>query len=116
MPRPCLTCRHPDSRAINVDLASGVPRLTVARRYGLSEPAVRRHFYEHLPMELVFDDEEARLRAARELTDLLRLTVAEVRHRAERARDLHRGRAFLRAMRVLRPLLDIQARAIGRVR
>ena len=114
MSRPCLTCRHAEIAAINADLVSGSPRLTVARRYGLSEPAVRRHFHEHLPHYLIFDDEDSRREAASDLTELLRITTAEVRAQAERARALRRGRAFLRAVRVLHPLLELQARVLGR--
>jgi AraC-like DNA-binding protein len=116
MPRPCLTCRHPQSHAINVDLACGIPRLTVARRYGLSEPAVRRHFHEHLPEQMIFEDEDRRLEAARELTRLLLAATAEIRKDAERALRRRRRKAHLRAMRVLIPLLEIQRRALARDR
>jgi hypothetical protein len=86
----------------------------VARRYGLSEPAVRRHFHEHLPEQLIFEDEDHQLEAARELTGLLQAATTEIRKDAERAIARGRRRAHLRAMRVLIPLLEIQRRVLSR--
>lgn len=46
-------CRHSERSAINEALVSGVPRLTVAKTYGLKEPAVRYHAGKHLPATLI---------------------------------------------------------------
>lgn len=114
MSRPCSTCRHPELTAINAELARGTPRLTVARQFGLAETSVRHHFRQHLPDYLLFENEDERRKAARELREILWTTTARLRKQADHARDKHRGRAWLRTVRVLYPLLDIQARALGR--
>lgn len=43
MPRTCLACRHPDREAIDRDLLAGVPKRSIAARYGLSEGSAQRH-------------------------------------------------------------------------
>jgi hypothetical protein len=100
--------------AINAELARGTPRLSVARQFGLAETSVRRHFQLHLPEYLLFENEEDRRRAGRELRGILWTTTARLRKQADCARDLRRGRAWLRSVRVLYPLLEIQVRALGR--
>ena len=112
MPRPCNACRHPELDAINRELAGGTPRLAVARQFGLSEPAVRRHFHLHLPASLQLATEADRQQAARELLGVLQETTAELRRLAERARDRRQGRAWLRAVRLLYPLLELRTRVL----
>src|SRR5712691_560156 len=109
MPRPCRTCRHPELDAINAELVSGTPRLTVARRFGLSETAVRRHFHLHLPDSLRLEHEAERLEGARELRATLRAAVSELGKHFTSARDRRRTRAMLRAARQLYPLVRLQA-------
>ena len=46
--RPCTVCRHPESVLIDDELFRGTPRLTVAKHYGLKEPAVRNHAKRHI--------------------------------------------------------------------
>jgi hypothetical protein len=91
-----------------------MPRMKVARMFGLSEPAVRRHFHLHLPENLVFEDEDERLQASRELQAILGDTIAELRRQVGKQRDRRRTRSFFRALRVLHPLLELRARMLGR--
>jgi len=114
MPRPCITCGHSELRAINAALVSGTPRVTVARRFGLSEPAVRRHFHLHLPESLRLASEAERFEVARELRATLRLAVSELGKQFTSARDRRRTRAMLRAARRLYPLARLQAELLGR--
>jgi hypothetical protein len=47
--RACLTCHHPDRLAIDAALIQGEPRTAVARRFGLSDDSVDRHWHaEHV--------------------------------------------------------------------
>lgn len=113
MPRPCSTCRHENRRAIELELLSGTPRHRVARKFGLSEPAVRRHFRLHLPALLAHADEATRRELAMEVAAAARQALSDVRWVAERARDQRRGRAMLQAWRVHVPLLDVLSRLRG---
>jgi hypothetical protein len=112
MSRPCVVCHHPQQQAINAELVSGTPRLSVARRFGLSEPAVRRHFHVHLPESLRIAAEVDRQQASRELWQILRATTSELMKVAVRARDLRQRRAYVRALRILYPLLELRARTL----
>jgi hypothetical protein len=42
MPRTCVACRQPDREAIPRS-PSGVPKRSIAARYGLSEGSAQRH-------------------------------------------------------------------------
>ena len=55
MPRPCITCKHPDREQIDYDLLRGITPKTIAARPGLPhEEALKRHkrSEHHLTPEL----------------------------------------------------------------
>jgi hypothetical protein len=59
MARPCLTCHHPERLAIDEALIRGEPRAAIARRFGLSDDTLDRHWHaEHVEPTV-----RARLRA-----------------------------------------------------
>jgi hypothetical protein len=51
--RPCSVCVHDEAHPINVALVQGESNRSIARSYGFSENAVRRHRRQHLPELLV---------------------------------------------------------------
>ena len=80
MPQSCTVCEHEKRQEIDDALAAEEPGRAVARRFGLTEAAVRRHRANHLDGEETMGEttiegrrgsvEEARERASRELEDL----------------------------------------------
>ena len=53
MTRPCTVCTHDEHHAINVALVARGPYRDIARRYGVSKDALKRHSGEHIPQLLV---------------------------------------------------------------
>ena len=53
MPRSCTVCAHDESHVINVALVSREPYRDIARRFGVSKDALKRHSGEHIPKLLV---------------------------------------------------------------
>ena len=53
MPRVCSICAHDEVHTINVALVSREPYRAIARRFGVSKDALRRHAEDHLPGLLV---------------------------------------------------------------
>lgn len=49
MPRLCHVCTHPDRLAIEAEILAGVDsKQRIATKYGLKEPAIRRHRDGHM--------------------------------------------------------------------
>ena len=48
----CTVCAHADRAALEHARAAGMPLNKLARRYGLSKPAVQRHCARHIPAAL----------------------------------------------------------------
>lgn len=46
--RPCICCSHPERARIDLMLASGIGRDTIAAQFGINEHAVMRHGKAHL--------------------------------------------------------------------
>jgi hypothetical protein len=46
-------CAHDESHVINVELVSRAPYRDIARRFGVSKDALKRHSAEHVPQLLV---------------------------------------------------------------
>lgn len=64
MSRPCLICLRPDRDAVEEALSAGESGRAVARRFGLSEAAVRRHRQNHatkLGEDPMTEEEKTRL-------------------------------------------------------
>ncbi len=53
MPRTCTICSHNQAHVINVALVAREPYRDIARRYGVSKDALKRHSQEHIPKLLV---------------------------------------------------------------
>ena len=73
---------------------------------------MRRHYQLHLPSLLVQEEVSERREAAKQLRATLREAISEVRRLAESARDRRWRRAYMREVRTLYRLLELQARAI----
>lgn len=53
MARACTICSHGEAHVINVELVARTPYRDIARRFGVSKDALKRHSQEHIPKLLV---------------------------------------------------------------
>ncbi len=53
MTRVCTVCTHDEAHVINVELVSRVSYRDIARQFGVSKDALKRHSQEHIPQLLV---------------------------------------------------------------
>lgn len=109
----CTVCHHDQHEVIDTALASGDSLASVARRFGLSPDAVRRHRIGHLSAALKAVQAERETAGARTALDRL-----EALHdRAERvlAAAEAEGKASLslQAIRELRSTVELIARLTG---
>ena len=117
MGRHCTICEHPERGAIDADVVAGNTSLNkIARRYGVSPDALRRHRVRHLSPALAAmrEAEEAEREAA------LQQRIERLIERTERllraAEEDGRAQAALAAVRELRSLLELLGKATGELR
>lgn len=112
MGRPCSVCTHPKRLEIDRALVAGEPLRAIARRFGVSKDALRRH-REHLPTYLARATEA---REAAQAGDLLaqiqdlRDRALRILDKAESSRDL---RVSLQAIREARQCVELLAKLAG---
>ncbi len=115
MPRTCTVCRHTAKAAIDGALVSGTPRREVARRYGLSATAVRRHAGAHLPASLARAAEAGQVADSARLLDRVRRIVADLESMAAECRGAGEREAYLRTSRELLRAFDLLGRVTGEI-
>ena len=110
MPRSCTVCAHDESHVINVALVSREPYRDIARRFGVSKDALKRHSGEHIPKLLVEASRAVEVYEADDLLgrveDLHRRTLAVL----EAAEDTGELRTALAAIREARGNLELVGR------
>ena len=83
MARTCTVCSHPEKEEIDRLLVRGDSIAGIARDFAVSEDALKRHFYNHVPKTLAASP------SAKEITDADKLLseIEEVKNRALRLLD-----------------------------
>ena len=112
MGRRCTVCTHPKRDEIDRALIAGEPYRDIARRYGLSKDALRRH-REHIPRDLARSREAEEVARADELlgqVQELRDRALSILDKAERSKDL---RTALQAIREARQCVELLAKLAG---
>src|SRR3989442_270490 len=115
MPRTCTVCRHRERAAIDGALVGGTPRRELARRYGLSATAVRRHAGAHLPRLLSRAADGERTADARRLLGCVTGLVADLEDMAAVAKADADRDGFLRVVRELRGALELLGKVTGEI-
>jgi len=75
VPRKCSICTHPKKRWIDQALLKGLAVAKVARKYGVSSEALRRHKHNHLSKQLVKVEEREGRTFAERFEDLYQRLV-----------------------------------------
>jgi hypothetical protein len=112
MPRTCLACRHPDREAIDRDLLAGVPKRSIAARYGLSEGSAQRH-RAHIaaPVLATWSASQAEIYAG--LADYTAELERDARRIAEQAREQGNARLELQAIAASRAHVELMAKLVA---
>ena len=115
--RLCTVCHHGEAAKINAALIGGEAARSVAGRYALSDRAVQRHAERHVIEALqaasVRETPEQRALAADSLLEQVRGLAAEVRELVDSAKGRGDDDRQLRAIRELRPTLELLGRVTG---
>ena len=112
MGRSCSVCTHPKRAEIDRAILSGESYRAIARRFGLSKDAIRRH-RDHIPSQLaraVEAEEAARADDLLGQVQELRDRALRILERAERSQDLQTA---LRAIREARQCVELLAKLAG---
>src|SRR3989442_9205102 len=115
MPRTCTVCRHRERATIDGALVCGTPRRELARRFGLSATAVRRHAGGHLPKLLARAADVERTADAGRLLDRVSGLVADLEDMAASAKANADREGFLRVVRELRGALELLGKVTGEI-
>jgi hypothetical protein len=109
VPRTCLACRHPDREAIDRDLLAGVPKRSIAARYGLSEGSAQRH-RAHLSGPVLAEWSASQAEVYAGLADYTAQLERDARRIAAEARDEGNARLELQAIAASRAHIDLMAK------
>src|SRR5438093_1818030 len=114
MSRTCTVCRHGELTAIDAGLVGGTPRRELARRYGLSATAVRRHAGAHLTERLARAAETEQADSV-QLLDQVRGIVADLAGVERECRSAGNGEAYLRTARERLRALELLGKVTGEI-
>jgi hypothetical protein len=117
MPRRCTVCDHPKRSDVDRALVTRTgPMRGIARKFGMSEDALYRHAWEHLPQTLARGVE--RKEAARGADLLARLSEVHEDTRAifREARETQQAGLALQAVARLEKQLELEARLLGELK
>lgn len=116
MPRKCTVCAHPRRRDIEVAIATGQSYRAVARQYGTTKDALRRHLDGgHMAQALARAEAERASEAGDVLDQLQSLRVRALAMLAE-AEGKGDVRAWAAVAREVRECLELQAELLGQLR
>lgn len=114
MGRHCTVCVHERRDAIDALLvAADVSNREIARRYGLSYDAVRRHAQRHLSPALAAMRADAQVLEGAVLRDRIEGLIGRAERLLAAAEGEGRVQAALAAVRELRALLELLGKATG---
>ncbi len=105
--RSCTICRHGEHHAINVALVSREPYRDIARRYGVSKDALKRHSQEHIPSMLVKASRAQEVADADTLLDRVEALTARIEAAVGEVESEHNWDSFWRGVRELRSNLEL---------
>ncbi len=106
MTRVCTICTHEDVRAINRALVSRVAYRDIARQYGVSKDAARRHSKEHLPELLAKAHRAQEVADADDLLGRLEKWVARTETVIDKAEEKEKFGQFFFGVATLRGYLE----------
>jgi hypothetical protein len=109
MARVCTVCAHPERAEIDTALIGGDSNSGIARKYGLSEDAIRRHLAAHLAPATA-DAKRARERDLFAEVEGLMRRIDGALDRSEKVGD---DRVLLLAVRETRATLELHAKMRG---
>jgi hypothetical protein len=102
MTQVCTICTHPDLRAIDEAIVSGLPYRRIAALHHVTEQAIRRHKDTHLP-EKILQAHNAQVRLdADQIVCIMEMLIEDARSVLTRARDQDDLRTQLLAIREVR--------------
>jgi hypothetical protein len=113
VPRACTLCVHPARDAIDKAIVSEVNKSAIARKYGLTTHAIRRHRAGHLSPALVKANEKREDRRAGSLLDQVKELLEEARSVLEDAKADRKGVISINAIREMRSTLELIGRLTG---
>lgn len=109
MPRTCLACRHAEREAIDRDLLAGVPKRSIAARYGLSEGSAQRH-RAHVAAPVLAEWSASQAEVYAGLADYTAALERDARRIAAKAREKGNARLELQAIAASRAHVDLVAK------
>jgi hypothetical protein len=109
----CAACALPDQRALNEQLVAGASLRALAKRYGISRPALTHHKRAHVSPALVAVKEQRLARGARTIVDRLERLLLRTEAILDAAYAARNGKLALVAIRELRSTLELVARLTG---
>src|SRR5689334_4647648 len=112
--RVCTVCVHPAREEINRALITNKPYRSVAKRFGVSEPATFRH-RQHMPTALVKAREAEEIAKADSLVDELHALASKARALMAKAEESDDIKTALVGLREIARLLELRARVAGEI-
>ena len=112
--RICTLCTHPARDEINRALITQTPYRSVAKRFGVSEPATFRH-RQHMPATLVKAREAEEIAEADSLVEEVRALATKARALTEKAEEDGDVRTALVGIREIARMLEFRARVAGEI-
>ncbi len=110
MPRTCTICTHNEHHVINVELVSRTSYRDIARHYGVSKDALKRHSEEHIPQLLVEASEATRKAKADDLLEELSKIAENLERLSDLAEENEDYRTAISAQATLLKRVDLLAR------
>jgi len=112
--RVCTVCVHPARGEIDRALISQSSYRSVAKRFGVSQPATFRH-RQHMPATLVRAHEVQEIAQADSLVDELRGLATKARTLTAQAEESGDIRTALMGLREIARILELRARVAGEI-
>ena len=112
--RTCTVCTHPARSEIDRALISQSSYRSVAKRFGVSQPATFRH-RQHMPATLLKAQEAQEIAQADSLVDELRGLATKARTLTAQAEESGDIRTALMGLREIGRILELRARVAGEI-
>lgn len=116
MARACTVCSHEQAEAIDEHLVEGWAHARVAREFGVSRDAVRRHALTHLPLVLARVTEQLQDRRGMSLLERIENLYERTDSILVSLEQTGRASQSLAAIRELRAVTELLGRCTGELR